>query len=308
MALVHRNKAGEQAPSYFPLGVVNTEAATAIGDQYNNIVTNLKGGYKRFHDLPGFQKVKPHEQHIVIACGGPSIKRKEVFNKFKEYSEKYPVICAGSPHDWLIQNGIYPEYTAVCDADPITALYLKEKNPNPNAKYLFASCCDPSLYEKVPSEQIYMWHCHSEEVAKRIYEGKLEKHYQAIGGGCTIGLRAMSLAIMLGYTQHDIFGMDSCLSENEHHAYEFQAPDKEDLGKLYKIKLGINPQYGGNGPEDIEYLCAGYQVAQASQFKDFYVAHRAIFNPVFHGGGMLAHKMRLIKEQEQREMTERVEQ
>lgn len=112
----------------------------------------------------------------------------------------------------------------------------------------------------------------------------------------------MSLAIMMGYSQQDIFGMDSCLSAEEHHAYEFQAPEKEDLGQIYKIKLGINPKFGGNGPEEIEYHCAGYQVAQASQFKDFYLAHRNIFNPMFHGGGMLAHKMRLIKEQEKREM------
>ncbi len=287
--------------SFIPLAFVNTTAATAIDDMYNNVKTNLQGGYKRFHELPGFQSIRGPDFPIALVGGGPSIKNYEVFKSLMTFiNGGTPVMCAGSPHDWLIQNNVHPDITVVCDADPITALYLKEKNKNPNAIYLLASCCDPGIYKLFDKDRIYMWHCHSDEVFKRIEQDKLEQEYQGVGGGCTVGLRCISLAIMLGYTNQQIFGYDSCVaSETEHHAYEFQDAEKESLGDIHRIQLGINPEYGGSGADTSKtYLAAGYQVAQVAQFKEFYMAHYHIFKPVFHGDGMLPHFMRLIRQQE----------
>lgn len=282
---VHRNRAG--APlDFIPLGTVSTTTATGIDEMYANIEMNIKAGWPRFNDLPEYEKIKGHQNPIVIVGGGPSLKRPEVFAELTAmYDAGAPIFAAGSSHDWLIKNGIHPRYTGVCDADPITARYTQEKNLHPQAQYLLASCVSKAQYDAVPKDRIVMWHCHSPEIQERIRAGGLEKHYYGVGGGCTIGLRAIALSTMLGYTNQHLFGFDSCVSEDEHHAYDFVDPEKEDLGQLIPIRIG-NPQVGI--PQGTTtYLCAGYQLAQVSHFKDYYLAHRAIFTPTIHGGGMM---------------------
>lgn len=288
---IRRNTVKTDPQSFIPLGVVNTHAATALEDQFVNVKNNVEAGYTRFHELPEFQKIKGHENPIIIVGGGTTLKNPEVFNKLKELSQKWPVMAAGSPHDWLIQNGIHPQYTAACDPDPVTALYNKEKNLNPRARYLFASCSAPELMKMVPKDRIAMWHCHSDAIQKKIEETKIEKVYQAVGGGCTVGLRCISLAIMLGYTNIQIFGMDSFVrSIDEHHAFDFQDEEKEFLGQTYKIQVGTK-----DGPNGKTYLCAGYQLAQAAHFKEFICHNWNVFTPTFHGESLLADIYELEK-------------
>jgi hypothetical protein len=300
VGLVYRNRVGQAPLSYIPLKSVNTTAASSIEDMYANVKRSVKAEYHRFHDLPEFRVLKGHNKPISIVGGGPSLKKPEVQKELKEMAKRGPLLAAGSSHDWLIKFGLYPEYTAVCDADPVTALYLKEKNTNPNAKYLLASCVHEDTYNLVPREQVYMWHCHSDEVLERMKEDKLEEIYQGVGGGCTVGLRAISLCMMLGYSNIHFFGFDSCLSDEEHHAYGFEDETRETLGTIHKIRLGISQERGGTPGEKV-YYCAGYQLAQASHFKEFYVAHSEMFIPTFHGEGLLKDQYDLIRKLEDEE-------
>ena len=301
---VFRNKSRMQPPSFLPIGVINTTAATSTDEMYENIKYNIVKGYTRFHELPEFQKIKNINDPISIVGGGPSLKYKKVQEELVKLSKLGPVIAAGSSHDWLIRFGIHPDYTVICDPDPITGEYIKENNNNPNSKYLLASCVSPLVYAKIPKNKIAMWHCHSDSVYERMKKDKLEKQYNGVGGGCTVGLRSISIAIMLGYSDIHFFGFDSCMyTKDEHHAYDFQDEDKEFIGQLFTIKLGVNkeeePYYDGpSGPIEKEYLCAGYQLAQVANFKEYYLAHRNIFNPTFHGDGLLKDQLEILRKLE----------
>lgn len=302
MSLVYRNRAGQQPLPYIPLAKVNTMAATAIDEMYANVKRSVQAGYKRFNELPEFQKIKGRTFPISIVGGGPSLKKPEVQKELKELAKRGPIMAAGSSHDWLIRNGIHPDYTSICDADPITALYARECNDNPNAKYLLATCVAKETFDIFDRNKIYIWHCHSDEIYEKIRQDSLEKEYHGVGGGCTVGLRSISLCAMLGYSNIHFFGFDSCLSEEEHHAYEFQDETKESLGQLHKIRLGIPPEKGGNGPTEKVYICAGYQLAQASHFQEFYLAHKGMFVPTFHGEGLLKDQFEMMMEAERKEM------
>lgn len=267
---------------------VSTQTATDIKDFIENTRKNLKKPLKGIQFIPGFQEVKGHENPIALVGGGPSIK-KELENIKKFQAKGYPIIACGSSHDWLIENGVIPTYCAVCDPDPVSIHYLKLKNKR--VKYLIAYSCDEKILDYLSDQEVYLWHCHSDDAYKALEE-ELKDNYVAICGGCTVSLRAISMAIMFGYTNHHYWGMDSCLGEDEaHHAYEFATDEEKwQIDKVYKLKIGKDT------PRSKIYSCLGYQLAQAYHFHQYYTNYNKVFTPTFHGEGLLTDLMQIINE------------
>ena len=265
---------------FYKLGGLNTASATPQ-EEYNGYVRiSLKRPHLYLHQLPEFQKLK-HDLPIALAGGGPSIKK-----CVAELHKHKTVVACGSSHDWLIEQGIEPRYCVIADPDPkITPLYLKR--PCPNTTYLIATQCPEEVFKAVEGYPIVMWHCHGEGYKELLDEA--QPNWQAVGGGCTAGLRALSIVIMLGYRNTHMFGFDSSLGwEDEHHAYAFQT-ETEELGVIYNLKKGFGT------PGERTYRCAGYHLAQAQHFKDFWTAYAGLFTPTFHGEGLLPDMGRAVQ-------------
>ena len=139
-----------------------------------------------------------------------------------------------------------------------------------------------------------MWHCAS-DADQKVFD-EVEPNYVAIGGGCTVGLRSISLAIMFGHNNIHLFGFDSALGNSgEHHAYpETDEREKHGLlgegGKIHQVQLGLN------GPSGTVYQCMGYQLAQMWHFKDMLMQNGHMFTPTIHGGGLLQAVVDIIKQ------------
>lgn len=270
--------------SFTLLAGVNTVAATPASEAEKNIKMNLERGFPRLHQMPEFQRVKGEDIPIAIVGGGPSLKR--TIGELRGFRH---IMSAGSVHDYLISEGVIPEYAVVCDPDPVMANYLRR--PSPETKYLLSSHCDDKVFTNLAGMAVAVWHCApvNEELLKVIDPG-----WHAVGGGCTVGLRSISIAIVLGYQNIHLFGFDSSLGETDedHHAYGF-TEDTEELGKIYQIKLGL----GVNGPTEggKTYRCAGYQMAQADHFKLLIQHYGGLFTPTFHGDGLLPDMWEKIK-------------
>lgn len=260
---------------------IEVATATPSADFINNVKTNVQRKLPSIKELPVFGKIKGATSPIALVGGGPSIKSE--LDKIKAFKVLgYPVIACGSSHDWLVVNGVVPDYCALCDPDPITAAYIKKHNKH--TKYLVALSCDPLVYEVLSDRQVYVWNCRSDEAAGHIKD-YIDGHVDILGG-CTVGLRSISIAMTFGYTNIHLWGFDSCMgSGNEHHAYEFQT-DKEEIGATYPVRFGDKtldkPEEGGK-----YYICSGYQLAQAMHFQQFLQAYGSAFTPTFHGEGML---------------------
>lgn len=284
------NKIARVYPGDFvKLQEVETNAATPSSIAYANLKKNLQLKLPKLENLPEYQKIKGHNTPIALVGGGPSLK-----NHLDELRKFKTIISCGSVHDYLISNKIIPTYATVCDPDPVSLNYFK--NLHTETKYLISSGFDPEALNHFKKHQLVLWHCHSndyniveiEEIEKTIYHG--------ISGGCTVGLRSMNIAIMLGYTNLHFFGFDSCMSDEECHAYKISEQERTNFGKLWQVKLRDLVKGDGEGPGDKIYSCLGYQLAQADNFKAFFMNFGRMFTPTFHGEGLLPDFYKLMLE------------
>jgi uncharacterized Rossmann fold enzyme len=274
------------AASFGPVAGVSTVTATDLPVFLDNIKKTIARKLPRLQFLPEFNKTKG-DTPIALVGGGPSLK-----NNLNELRKFRTIIACGSVNNYLMEQGIIPTYATACDPDPVVANYLTKNHPE--TKYLMASCSDDMVFEVLKERQVIIWHCHSPDQEPTIKEVDKEiGTYLAICGGCTVGLRSISIAILLGYTNIHFFGFDSCLENDDHHVYDFSSREEDSLlGHIHSVKLG---NVAGNAPiDDKVYRCVGYQLAQAEHFREFYENFHHAFNPTFHGEGLLPDLMQLI--------------
>lgn len=258
------------------LETVTTKMATSVSVVLDNVRYAITLSHKRFHEHPEFMQIKDRSKAICLIGGGPSLKDPIVQKELKDLKASgAKLLACGSSNDWLYENGFVVDYTAICDPDAISANYLKYVTNQ--TEYLISTQCDIKVFDRLKDQKVFMWHCYAENFDE-YYE--IEPGFHAIGGGCTVGLRSISLAMMLGYTNIHFFGFDSCLNSGASHAYDFVGED-EQLGDVYNIKLGIDT------PGEKTYRCAGYQLAQVEHFKMFLGAYGNTITPTIHGEGLL---------------------
>jgi hypothetical protein len=284
------------------LGGVTTTAAMPADESMANVRANVGRGHSWFHDQCLVKDIdRVSNRRIALVGGGPSLK-----NTVGELLDFTEVMVCGSAHDWMMEHSPrIPEFCAVCDPDPVMANYLR--HPNKDTTYLIASQCNPAVFEALKGYNIIQWHCWPIGTASeedKDFLNECTPGWMAIGGGCTIGLRAISMVVMMGFDDLHFFGFDSCMTmENDHHAYPFTDPTKEFLGDVYDVRIGMGQL---NGPEGKMYRVAGYQLAQAEHYKQTLMAFGGAFRPTFHGPGLLTDMQRMIDFETQRLTRENV--
>jgi Protein of unknown function DUF115 len=265
-------------PVFAPVGKIECHMATPIEEVAINIRSALKRKLPEIENLPEWGKLKGDEP-FAIAGGAPSIRYTvDTLRNFRT------IIAAGSAHDWLREHGVPLRYCIVLDPDPAAANYLK--NPDPLCTYLVASCCHASVFDLLKDYPVVRYHSaghdlewYEEELAAA---GLAAPSKPLIGGGPTCGLRAVSMAYLLGYRNLHFFGLDSNLDpcDNAHHAYSFVDPENEHLGDVVELSL-VQP------PEGRVWYVAKYMLAQLDSFKDLIDGYGHHFKVTVHGDSVL---------------------
>jgi hypothetical protein len=255
---------GDQPPSAFR----RIRATSSMAMEASTVEDNIKAAMTRnlppFWGLPQVFKFKG-QTPIAIVGGGPTLA--QTIDELRSF--RHVMVC-GSAHDHVVAQGIEPEYCVLLDPDPITCNYIR--TPVPTCTYLVASMCDASVFEQLKHYPVAVWHC-AGGVDPSIYNSE-----PAIGGGCTVTLRALSIAIILGYRHQHYFGFDSCFQGGEHHAYA-----AEDVAKPVDVRVSETGR---------TFLASGYMLAQATQFQDALRTQGHLFEPTIHGDGLIAEIMR----------------
>lgn len=212
-------------------------------------------------DIPLFAgPQKPHQRPLCLVAGGPSMRGK--LGRIRRLQREGATVWAlNGSHDFLLRHKIRPDGMVLMDARGGEHNRFLSR-PIEGCRYYLASQCSPEAFAAVEGYDVTLWHSD--------FDG-LRKHIEARGhgglmvlGGCTVGLRALNLALLDGYREIHLFGYDCCVQKGAHHAY---AQPQNDDDKMTQVRLG-----------DRTFDCA---VWQARQVQDFQVQMEAMGDKVF---------------------------
>ena len=200
----------------------------------------------------GFQQVQPYptnDVEVMIVGGGPSLAENiEEIRKLREDGVK--LVTINNAYKFCIDNGIKPSAMVMVDAREFNSRFVEPIISE--CKYFIASQCDPSVFAKVPKEQTYIWHT-SADMINELLANQYQRWFP-VPGGSTVLLRAIPLFRMLGFKRFHIFGCDSCLDGDKHHAYEQKENDGQPV---------VPVNVGGK-----IFQCHPWMVSQAQEFVD----------------------------------------
>ena len=256
-----------------PVEVKITSSYPATDVLSLNIHANREANWPRLHERPDF--LGKRDKPLAICAGGPSLKNfiGKIYEDFDD------IMVCGSAHDFLIESGIDPTYSVQCDGAPEAKQFFNLRLPN--LQYLVCSQCDPIMFEGLPRDQVFMWNCLDEDPE---YNKSYFNSEPAIGGGCTTTLRAINVAIVLGYQHLHMFGFDSCFEDvNSQHAYEY----KEWGSNLVDFLVNVD----GGKPFKSNALF----LAQAAQFQEMCNNFGHLFEPYVYGDGLIAEMIKVGK-------------
>lgn len=234
----------------------------------------------------GLPQVRPHQPNmhtVSLVCGGPSLAMSE-----KELVQSAwagdKIVAVNGAYQWCIDHNIKPAGAIVLDAREFNTRFLEE--PVEGCKYFIAAQCHPRMFDICKDRETYIWHACSagdaeQDMLKEYYFDK----YFAVDIGVTIGVRAVSLLRMLGFTSQRIWALDSCWLDDKHHAYGQPENDRDR-----RVGVFIRPQGHDVRPERFE--CSGWHIKQAETFMQLVKERGDLFRLDVRGPGLIAAIMR----------------
>ena len=268
-------------PSLEKIDAVSISMAYPRETVAGHVAHSMTLGFPEVSNIPDWREQAP----IAIVGGGPSLK--DTIGDLRGFSN---IMACGSVHDHLVGSGIAPRWTVVCDPDPIVNDYLRlEPFPVPHIGkciYLVASQCHPDTFKHLAGRRMAIWHCSSNSPDDNAVFGPGE--HTLIGGGCTVGTRALALALAFGFSNLHLFGMDTCVTDEEHHAFSLSPKDPFHYEPV-PLRLG-DPSSGKL------FKVWPYHVAQVRDFQKMLAAFPDRMAITVHGDGVLAELMRLGRE------------
>jgi SAM-dependent methyltransferase len=254
---------------------------TVLNVSHETVETNVRANL-----AAGYAEVAPHaatDVPLMIMAGGPSL------NDYKdEIIERRMagefLVTVNNTHQIAREWGLEPSIQIMCDAREFNKRFVE--NPFPRTKYLIASQCDPGVAASLPKEQVLLWH--SGHHIKSIIEdfdnqrGEGRAWYPVFGGG-TVILRGIPLLMLLGFRKFELFGFDSCLVDDAHHAYHQPENDR---------KLVVDVTVGGR-----TFKCHPWMVAQAGDFLRLMQSIGKTIDLAVRGDGLIAHAIKTAAEE-----------
>lgn len=222
---------------------IKTQCVASDDELYANISHALTLG------LPVLGQHISHDVVAVMVGSGPSVKGQlEAIKQHRENGS--PIIAVKDAHDWLIENGVIPDYAIA--VDPQEHRWNCFGHKHNDVKYFIASQCHASMFEHLRDMQVFLWHLY-------IRKGQsVPPHGTAlIAGGTTTGLRAITLMYTMGFRRFELFGYDSCLSDGGLRV-NGDKPSKDDAVN----EIVVDGKY---------FKCNPAMTAQASEFQNLYV-------------------------------------
>jgi hypothetical protein len=265
-------------------GRVNTEAE----DLHANIAKAIRRGH------PQIKPQALQRERVALVCGGPSLA--ETVTELRDLvAAGAKIVTVNGAYQWCVDRNLIPSMQIVMDARASNVRFLEPAMPR--CHYALASQCHPSLFDAVdgrPNVWIYHVGVSEDGPTKDLLNRYYLQQWHGIGGGTTVGTRAIALLRVLGYLRFDIFGMDSCWRGESHHAY-VQPENAADQCLTFTVHPTGAPDLARS------FQCAPWHVQQVQDFLQMVRCQGQHFLLNVHGDGLLAFVMRSAAEVVMRE-------
>jgi uncharacterized Rossmann fold enzyme len=173
--------------------------------------------------IEGWEGDAPRPGPVAIACFGPSLN--DTWEQLKGFET---IISCSGAHKFLIERGVIPAYHV--EVDPRAHKVKLIGQPHQDVEYLIASTCHPDVLDHLAGYNVKLWHVFdNQEDAKRT----LPHGEWALTGGSSVGLRSMTIARFLGFTDLHVFGMDGNQGTSGKHAAEHPSQPKGHAITVY---------------------------------------------------------------------------
>jgi FkbM family methyltransferase len=195
-------------PELWKVGAANSAQIFEVGtvDQ-TKVVANIADALT--HDYANLAQSEPHEKCAIICGGGPSLADHLPMIGAMQRGGALVFSC-NNVDGFLRDRGISPNFHVMMDARELHAEWVYEGGIK-----LYASMCNPkTLAAGAELGDLTIWHPLTQGV-----ETVIDRKALLVGGGSTVGTRAMALAYVMGFRRLMCFGFDSSYRDGNHHAY-----------------------------------------------------------------------------------------
>lgn len=207
------------------------------------IAENLKRGLPR-------AKHGTQSKTMLLVAGGPSLKGQ--LQELRKHKRNGHIWAMNHAHDWLLGRGIKPDFMLMLDAREDNVKFVQ--NPQKDVYYYVASQCHPNVFEALKGYNVTTWNAYQPELQETLIESHEEgEQVWMLGGGGTVGLKALYLGYGLGYKKFRLYGYDSCYQGDQHHAYKQSLNDGE---RTLTVWAG-----------DEKFTCAPWMLKQAQDYQ-----------------------------------------
>lgn len=204
-------------------------------ERHQQMAIALKQGF------PFLRKQPEHNGVLSVICYGPSLV--ETWRDINR-NDYLPIMTVSGAHDFLIERGITPSYHVHIDPRPFDVRMLAR--PNDHTKYLMATVCSPEFWPVLKGRNVQLWHLiNGPETVDWVRQHHSRGLKSCIGGGSTVGQRALNVAAWLGYRRFRIYGMD-CSFGPQHWAGAHPGNDEMETS------VGINGRVFYSTPQLIQ--------------------------------------------------------
>jgi hypothetical protein len=169
-------------------------------------------------NLPDLVVHPAHDRVLAIVGSGPSLR--ETWGLIPRDCD---VMALNAAYRFLLTRGRTPQYFAMLDARECNASFLDVVSTQ--TQFLVASQCARNIFDRLTGVDVRLFHL-STPTTRSVFSDRA----LYVGGGGTIGLTAIALAMALGYRTVMLYGFDSSFNGGAKHA-EFQ-PQNEGLNEL----------------------------------------------------------------------------
>lgn len=245
-------------------------------------------------DIMHLPCLDPHEGTCVIVGAAPSVTA-HVDDIKALISDKNTIMSLNASHHWLLCNGIKPNVHVLFEHDLETVETSLGGPPDESVTYYVCSHCAPKLFEELKTHKVVLWHAFIpgegyDKAVAEIFPGEF-----MVAGGYATFFRTLTIGLILGYRDFDLFGCDSSFDGPSSHLEGYAIANKEKRVVVW-----------ARDPEDKErrrFTTQGGLAFQANEFVNFCAKYQAGMRLRIHGDGLLRylHESRYPEQYQPRE-------